>query len=286
MEKRASWPLHRDTHCTMKPEGLGCLGRQEGGEKGGEALSFLSWACDGVRWAVGGWKEMRRGLRQAGWPGPLLADGGKRHLGLSLGMLSSAAIVWWVEQQTHALRVSQATRNRNRPPPPPYTHPPPSTEHIHASPTCFSEPHCISGLHILHTTGAVARRSAAFSHTPDLGGLRRARGQTSGDTPAVSFHRDTENQKQRNGVYNRVRISDSKPGSRDKTKQCHISVNALIRHWPKVSVHAHLWFCWTWNTRRKKVQHNVWQWADPNRLVNIRTLCSFSKYVHLNSFPS
>lgn len=131
-------------------------------------------------------------------------------------------------------------------PPPHPPHPPPSTAHIHASPTCFSEPHSTSGLHTLRTTGAVARRSAAFSRTPDLRGLQRARGQTSGDTPAVCFHLDTENRKQRNVVYDRVRIGETTPGSQDETKSCHFSVNTLIRLWNKVllSGHAHLWFCW------------------------------------------
>lgn len=64
----------------------------------------------GKLWGVG--KKWEGGPRQAGWPGLLLADGGKHHLGLSLRMLSSSAFVWQAQQQTHAPGVSRTTRNR------------------------------------------------------------------------------------------------------------------------------------------------------------------------------
>lgn len=99
----------------MKTEGPG------GGRRGrlGEKPSVFS-AGPAAEGEVRLWGDGRKqgGLREAGWPGPLLADGGKRHLGLSLWMLSSAAIVWQVQQQqTHAPGVSLATRNRNKLPP-------------------------------------------------------------------------------------------------------------------------------------------------------------------------
>lgn len=54
----------------------------------GSALCPLSWVCSGPRWTGGGMEG-----KELGWPGPLLADGGKHHLGFPLRMLSSAAIV-------------------------------------------------------------------------------------------------------------------------------------------------------------------------------------------------
>lgn len=41
-----------------------------------------------------------------------------------------------------------------------------------------------------HTSGAQARWSITCSHTPDLRGLERVRGQTSGNTQRVCFHMD------------------------------------------------------------------------------------------------
>lgn len=187
VEKRESWPLHRDTHCTMKPEGLegggGCLGRQEGGENG-EKLSVFSagpvmgwgelWG-DGRKWgrAEAGWVTwafVGRWWEAPPWP---LARNAKQHCHcLTSGAADACAACF--------------SGNQEQKQSPPSLHPPthpPSTAHIHASPTCFSEPHSISGLRTLRTTGAAARRSATFSHTPDLRGLQRARGQTSGDTP-------------------------------------------------------------------------------------------------------
>lgn len=74
-------------------------------EKAARLCLKLRWAE--VNWQGDGRKGGREeGQREAGWPGPLLADGGKRHLGLPLRMLSSAAIVQWVQH------VSPATRNR------------------------------------------------------------------------------------------------------------------------------------------------------------------------------
>lgn len=40
--------------------------KRRGRKKWGVALSFLSWANSGVRWAVGGWKEMREGWGRLG----------------------------------------------------------------------------------------------------------------------------------------------------------------------------------------------------------------------------
>lgn len=158
----------------------------KGAEQNREKLSVFSaelamgW---GEFWVMEG---NEGGLRQAGWPGPLLADGGKRHLGLSLWMLSSSAIVWQVQEQTHALGVSLATRNRNKLP----SHPT-RTAHIHV-PIRPLEPLGIPGLHKhachhpqrenSHRRGAQAKQSVVCPHTPDLKDIGRVRGQTNGDT--------------------------------------------------------------------------------------------------------
>lgn len=126
----------------------GVGGGTQGNKQGGKMGRSSQFSKQGLHWSevsCGGMEGNEGGLRQAGWPGPLLADGGKRHLGLTLRMLSSAAIVWRVQEQTHALHVSLATRNRSRMPPPKHcacTH-----THTRTSPQCFSEPVCISGLH-------------------------------------------------------------------------------------------------------------------------------------------
>lgn len=169
--------------------------------KWGKAPHFFSQL--GQQWdevSYGGMERKKGGLKQAGWPGPLLADGGKRHLGLSHWMLSSTAIVWQAQRQTHALVVSLATTNRNKLHPPGPTCPPLLATHTYYTPHHpASEPHLISGLHNHpnHPTSsrvgipihrARPDRESHASCSPDLWGLRRVRSQTSGDTDTVCFH--------------------------------------------------------------------------------------------------
>lgn len=123
---------------------------------------------------------------------------------------------------------------------------PPGTAHIHASLPCFSEPLCISRLHKStrrhhprgnsHTAGAKARLNITCSHTPDLRGLERVRGQTSGDTQRVHFHTDMKNQRHCSLVTCRLKpspgtireISEIISRSQDKAHSCNFPANSLI----------------------------------------------------------
>lgn len=95
-------------------------------------------------------------------------------------MLSSSAIVWKVQQPTHAPGVSLATRNRNKLPPPVST----ARTHtrrqaLHSTPVKFSTPHTHTHKHPqsgnAHIAGAMTRQRAAHSHTRDLRGLESER---------------------------------------------------------------------------------------------------------------
>lgn len=153
----------------------GCPERRAG-EKMGRSSQFSQLGLQWGEVSCGGMEGNEGGLRQAGWPGPLLADGGKRHLGLSLGMLSSAAIVWRVQQQTHALHVSLATRNRNRLPPQHCTHTRLTTMFLW-TPVHLRTPQkhapTYSKRKFPYNRSNGQTESATFSHTPDLRGRER-----------------------------------------------------------------------------------------------------------------
>ena len=164
-------------YCTMRAERCAQLSQL--------SLHWAEVSCGGMEGNEGG-------LKQAGWPGPLLADGGKRHLGLLLWMLSSAAIVWRVQRQTHALRVSLATRNRNRPPHPWALHT--YTPHHRV----FPQPLCMSGLHKSsrqHTIGEFpysrspgqTERNILLHSWPQMS--TESERSDNGDTQGVAFHR-------------------------------------------------------------------------------------------------
>lgn len=129
VQKRESWPLHRDTHCTMKPEGLGgggCLGRQEGGENGGKLSVFsagpvMGWGelwGDGRKWgrAEAGWVTwafVGRWWEAPPWP---LARNAKQHCHCLMSGAADACAACFSGNQ----------EQKQSPPPP---SPPPTPEH-------------------------------------------------------------------------------------------------------------------------------------------------------------